>query len=305
MLKINLLFILITFFTTSFLFAQGANEKEHFKFDNEKISNTQSIAFSGNLDIDNKIAFDAVQTKITQKHILQEVKDKKSPWLGAVFSLIVPGAGEFYAESYWKTGIFVAIEAAVITTAVIYNNKGNDQTNIFQNYADKNWSVVKYATWLNTYRGGNISINEDTSLPPWKRVNFDEIHEAENLEQNSDLSHNLAPHGDQQYYEMIGKYDQFASGWDDFKLEDHLGSTTPISPNFKYYSGLRGKANDYYSVASTAVIAIYLNHFLSAIDAYWSTTIYNKDLDVTMTVKNQRYADNIELVPTINLKFSF
>ncbi len=104
---------------------------------------------------------------------------------------------------------------------------------------------------------------------------------------------------------MIGKYDQFAAGWDDFNQDIHQRTTTPISPNFRYYSGLRGKANNYYSVASTAVICIYLNHFLSAIDAYWSTTIYNKDLAMSMTVENQRFADTIELVPTINLKLSF
>ena len=29
-------------------------------------------------------------------------------------------------------------------------------------------------------------------------------------------SHNLPPHGDQQYYELIGKYHQYSSGWNDF-----------------------------------------------------------------------------------------
>jgi hypothetical protein len=29
-------------------------------------------------------------------------------------------------------------------------------------------------------------------------------------------SHRLPPHGDQQYYEMIGKYHQYSPGWNDF-----------------------------------------------------------------------------------------
>ncbi len=109
-------------------------------------------------------------------------------------------------------------------------------------------------------------------------------------------------YGEQQYYEMIGKYHQFRAGWADY---DRKQFAFNVSPMFHEYTGMRAKANNYYSVASTAVIGIYLNHFLSAIDAYWSTTIYNKELLVNLTVENKQYVDIIELVPTINLKFSF
>ncbi len=83
------------------------------------------------------------------------LENKKSPILAGVLSLLVPGAGEIYSEEYLKAGIFLAIEAAVITTAVIYDNKGDDKTTEFQNYADDyksdkvtghNWSVVNYAS---------------------------------------------------------------------------------------------------------------------------------------------------------------
>ncbi len=83
------------------------------------------------------------------------VQNKKSPMLAGILSLLIPGAGEIYSEEYLKAGIFVALEAAVITTAVIYDNKGDDKTTEFQNYADDytnpdhNWSVVRYAEWLN------------------------------------------------------------------------------------------------------------------------------------------------------------
>ncbi len=49
---------------------------------------------------------------------------------------------------------------------------------------------------------------------------------------------------------------------------------------FLFYSDMRGDANNFYSVASTAVIGIYVNHFLSALDAVWSATQFNKDLAV-------------------------
>ncbi len=268
------------------------------------VVNAQSINYklTGNLQTDSKILFEnSDYENLPQISFL--VEDKKSPMLAGLMSLVIPGAGEFYAGSYWKTAVFVAIEAAVITTAVVYDNKGDDQTTLFQNYADdyKNpdhhWSVVKYAEWLNEYHNGNITINEDVSLPPWERVNWTELNNAEVG------SHKLYPHGDQQYYEMIGKYHQFSAGWNDFP--ETQASTDPLSPNFNYYSGLRGKANDYYNVASKAVIGIYVNHFLSALDAVWTTISYNKSLAVKMRIEQKQFAEEIELVPTLKLSYNF
>jgi hypothetical protein len=66
-----------------------------------------------------------------------------------------------YNEDYWIAGVFVVIEAALITTAVVYDNKGDDQTEYFESYADDytnpdhNWSVVRYAEWLVEYEYNN------------------------------------------------------------------------------------------------------------------------------------------------------
>src|SRR2546426_12086950 len=35
---------------------------------------------------------------------------KKSPWLGALLSGLLPGAGEFYGKNYLKAGIFLGAE---------------------------------------------------------------------------------------------------------------------------------------------------------------------------------------------------
>ena len=65
------------------------------------------------------------------------------------------------------------------------------------------------------------------------------------------------------------------------------------------------KANDYYNISDRAVIGIYINHFLSAIDAVWSTSKYNSNLSLKMRVENQQFAGIRELVPTIKLKLIF
>jgi len=72
-----------------------------------------------------------------------------------------------------------------------------------------------------------------------------------------------------------------------------------------YYAHEHARADDYYNVASKAVIGIYINHFLSAIDAVWTTINYNKSLAFQMRMEEVYLADRMELVPTLKLNFSF
>ena len=68
---------------------------------------------------------------------------------------------------------------------------------------------------------------------------------------------------------------------------------------------MRGEANDFYSVSSTAVIGIYVNHFLSALDAVWSASTFNKNLAVKVRMESIQFANRAEFYPTINFKYSF
>jgi len=284
----------ILFLTASF--SQSADEK---------------LLLTGNLANDSKV----IQNNYVENRAVEynfQTNERKSPFLGGIMSLVVPGAGEIYAGEYWKAGIFIAIEAAMITTAIIYDKKGDDKTAEFENYANQNWSAKNYADWSLKYLKENIDpsvdieyyrgivFNSDGSVN-WSGLN--ELERKLGKYQNVGYSHTLAPFGDQQYYEMIGKYPQFSHGWNDSIFKDtdyHI-----LSPNFKSYSTMRGKANDLYNVASTAVIGIYVNHFLSALDAAWSVANYNSELTMKMRVEQSNLAGRIELVPTINFSLSF
>lgn len=269
-----------------------------------QISNN-NLEFSGNLQTDAKRIVKNYQEPVSQQ-LIPINEDKKSPVLAGILSLLVPGAGEIYTGEYLRAGIFVALEAAVLTTAVIYDNKGDRKTNEFQDYADAytnpdhNWSVVRYAEWLNQYEitdpNKKININPDESLAPWDRVNWSELNAAESG------SHKLPPHGEQQYYELIGKYHQYSSGWNDFTGG---GNKDQVSPNLIYYSQMRGQANDFYSVASTAVVGIYVNHFLSALDAVWSSIQHNKDLSVKLRLENIQLTNRAEFYPALHLSYNF
>jgi hypothetical protein len=263
--------------------------------------NDNNIKLTGSLYSDSKIIQDNY-SELSSNPFADDMPSKKSPVLSGVLSALIPGAGQIYNGDYWIAVAFVAVEAALVTTAVVYDNKGDDQTTSFENYADDytnpdhHWSVVNYAEWLNTYHDGNIEINPDESLPPWERVDWNQVNAAEVG------SHHLPPHGEQQYYELIGKYHEYSPGWNDFTGG---ANKEQISANFTYYAGERGQANDYYNTASTAIVGIYINHLLAAAEAVWGANRFNDKLAINLRVEPYNFASGTELVPTLKMKFSF
>ena len=280
---------------------------------------------SGSLNLDSKISFNR-SGNISKDEIKNINPNKKSPLLAGVLSFVVPGAGEFYSESYIKSAVFVAIEAAAITIGLIYNKKGNDQTIFFQNYADgtQGWSAFRYAQWtLNHITELNPNLKQSdyqNKVIQNGQVNWDELNKMENdvagrsgidgSVPGSYYSHRLPKYGEQQYYELIGKYEQFYQGWsdadkllvsyDEIKQKLDNGGT-----KFTYYSGERGKANDFYNVAAKSVIVIVVNHIISALDAAWSAHGYNSGLEMHASIERYNTGFNTVYYPQLNLKYSF
>lgn len=233
---------------------------------------------------------------------------KKSILLATILSAAVPGAGQLYNGELWKTAIFVGLEAGLITAAILSNQKGDDKTKEFESYADENWSVVKYADWLIANRTalglpeGNVTIDPNTSLKPWERVNWAELNHVEGR-----FSHKLPRYGEQQYYELIGKYPQYNHGW-----KDQLNDNTPeynsnLTPMFLGYSQMRGEANDFYNAASRYVVFVVVNHILSAGEAAWSSAMFNKHLSMNLRLSPEiiNTAMDVEFIPKLNVSLRF
>ncbi len=265
----------------------------------------ENYKLTGNLLADTKIVMNNYD-ELSPVFLVDDLPEKKSPVLAGVMSAIIPGTGELYVGEYLKAAIFFALEATLVTVAIVNNNRGDDLTKQYQDFADEHWSVVKYSEYLLANKdelglpeGCTIQINPDESLPPWERIiNWNEINQCE-----SRFSHRLDNYGEQQYYELIGKYGQYSSGWDAFDFNNDGFYDVPQI--MRDYSVMRGNANDAYNLASKAVIGIYINHLLSAIDAVWSASKFNENLAVKMRVENIRFADRIEFVPTLSIKYNF
>lgn len=266
-------------------------------------------ALSGNLIFDSKIV--PFNSSVQPLQINFQTKTKKSRWLGGAMSLILPGAGEFYAEDYLKAAIFVTVEAAAISTAIIYTNKGDSQTQKFQNYADQHWSVIRYAQWTLNH---TQDINPDVNSSDYKDVliynnngtpigvNWSRLNDLESA-LGDGYSHMLPTPGQQQYYELIGKYPQFSHGWDSSIQTDtdfHI-----LTDQFLWYAHQRGLANDYYTTGNTAIIFVYVNHFLSTFDAVWSIDKYNDAISMNVRMNGINTANGIQVIPTLNLSYNF
>lgn len=243
--------------------------------------------------------------------------ERKSPLRAALYSALLPGAGEFYTESYWKAGGFFLAEAALWGLYLINDSKGDDQTALFQQFADVHWSVVRYVEWIDRYlselnpdAGGTGGIIVGNSGQPWDRVDWAKLNELEEKigrKTGNGFTHRLPRRPEQQYYELIGKYPQYIGGWDDGndKTPSDITSSN-VSPRFLEYAAMRGKANDFFNIASTMASLIVVNHVLSALDAAWSASQYNSRLQLeSHLVPTIRPFGLIEFVPTTKLTYRF
>ena len=244
----------------------------------------------------------------------------KSPYIAAGLSLAVPGAGEFYTHHYWEAVAFFAADVAAWVLAYHYDHKGDTQTDFFQNYANAHWSVVQYGLFSIQY----IPVSERDNyhwlkpgtegLPPWERVNWDVLNQMERqvsaTPNGQYYSHNLPPYGDQQYYELIGKYQQFYQGWDDrdtlLTTYDQIRQRLLSSPqaHMIYYSIERGKANDYYSSASTWVAVAIINHVVNAAYAALSAGWYNS-AHAELGLQRVPTEGGFTNVPVVKMRWAF
>lgn len=236
-------------------------------------------------------------------------ENEKSPVIGGVLSAIVPGAGEFYSKSYLKAAIFLAVEAGLWFGYSTFQNKGNTQTDTYQAYANANWDVRRYATWLRDQAGA-------TGVNPSEN-NLDVLRNQINAFESTKFSHTLPNYGSQQYYELIGKYQNFVPGWKD--ASPTISATVNYNdPNsyvnvktgmFNSYAVDRQKANDYYNTSTSFITGVIINHVLSAADAVWSVTMFNKNLSVKTGMRVQERFGGIFMerysLPTANVSVQF
>lgn len=269
-----------------------------------------------------------------EKPVIEEIK---KPGRAFFVSALVPGLGQLYAGARTRGFVFLGIEAAAVTYALVSNSKGNKKENEYIKFADEHWIVEKY-------NDKRYDAEEGKVIPPstasWYG-SWSEWYEANALNPLEDeLTHHLPEitgedgtfrefDKNHDYYEMIGKYDQFVYGWDD--VHDSLAPGDDVlapdhdiviwgeagldtahfdpyiadvrSDHRNKYMDMRHESNKAFKRAKTMVGVILFNHVISAIDAARSARNYNLKhgevkTSLRMRLKNYEGAQIPQLVLT-------
>jgi hypothetical protein len=244
-----------------------------------------------------------------KKNVLLNEAGKKSMAKAIIFSALIPGTGELYAKSYLKAAIFFAVEVASWIYYASYQSKGNTQTDKFQTYANQYWNVRKYGQWLKDMNfTGQEAINPNEG-------DLEVLRQQIMSCESQNFSHTLPEYYSQQYYELIGKYQNFQAGWTNLSHEPDNTKTSPYyyevyrDPVFVNYSYERQKANDYYNYSKTGIYVAILNHILSAADAAWCVSVFNQNLKIQTGFNIKRYQSpvtgEVGNLPSFNLRVDF
>ena len=204
---------------------------------------------------------------VAEEPMTEYGKPEKSPRRAFLFSLLLPGAGEFYAGSKKKAAIFFGLEAVAAGLYFSSNSKGNDVEDEFRAVADEHWDVEAYLAWRSTTRA--IRNNSFTHALPCSSY-------VETYLETGEFG-GCSSSEVQQYYELLGKYDQFVAGWDDLKDErtgNAIAAYTEIDSVENVVSELRldyevqrDDSNQYLKRATNIAGLLLVNHVISAIDA--------------------------------------
>ena len=218
----------------------------------------------------------------------EKIKSKSIP-LGVGLSTVLPGAGQWYTGNKGIAVVYAALEAVFIAGTIYFNQQGNLGVDAYEYYADLHWDVND---WIAVY-DPNIDPTTHTSTiyvdsRSYSPQNVDDY--AAMMEDIDDGYYELYILKDYHFYENIGKYQQFKQGWDDW----YPGSEDPGDPlngiDGKYsdnqyeYASMRLAANKLLDYATYTGTAIFLNHFISAMDAGFRIKKHNENQDILLTL---------------------
>ncbi len=282
-----------------------------------------NVLFSGEKLLTGNFRVDLVnsaQDSVTKTETtLSNEYRNQNPFINGLYSLAIPGAGQFQTGRYTKAAIFFSAEVALIVYAIVSNNNGDKKTKEFQAYAEAHWDAERYARWIERYGKDqygptNVTFNDDDFNAIRNRKDFSKINQWESGLHRIGFSHQLPVYQSQQYYELIGKYHQYKFGWDTYPLDvngvpvsdkGNYDDLLASEKQFKDYAVERGKANDYYYAASFAASALVINHVLSAVDAFFSTNSYNKEISATFQVTPVDGIEGKRLLSEVRVQIPF
>ena len=205
-------------------------------------------------------------------------------------SLLIPGWGQIQnKEPWWKPVLFAGLETIGWLSSSRYGNRAEDIRREFEAFGDIHWELERWYSRTQTifpdrWQGILIGTHKLGLKIGGNYYYTDQLTELLNRYSWLDIS----VIRDRDFYENIGKYDQFVGGWDDayddpFDSEGNWwtvrkGSVESIilTQRKDYYRDLRHQSNLLKHYSRYAVSVVMFNHIVSGLDAAW---IANKKED--------------------------
>lgn len=216
-----------------------------------------------------------------------------------VLSLLWPGAGQFYKrDAVWKPVLFSAIEIAGIAANLKWKRTSERLHGEFESFADQHWALQRW------YENTRIIFPDrwQDMIKGTHKLTLDiggaytsTDHLIEILQSNS--WNQIEVVRDRDFYENIGKYDQFVGGWDDpyddpfdtagnwYTVKKGKTQETYILTKRKdRYRGMRHRSNLYSSYARYAATTLMFNHLISGVDASGLLKRRHRSATLTTTI---------------------
>lgn len=241
--------------------------------------------------------------------------ENNSPIKPMLASLILPGLGQIINDSpIWKTAMFVGIEIAGIAGYITWTKHADDITKEYQDWADEHWDMSRWVTntpiLLNAIQTSGYPSVDDVIIDGSHHITIivDGIYQSSDiLADNPNIDYTEVRDWD--FYEGIGKYDQFVAGWDDAltnwdieykEISNNTSELIVMTPNKKHYLNLRNDSNVLYRNAKFALTAVVFNHIFSALDILWSA---NKKRELSYKINVSKQIDNIYVIEGISIEW--
>lgn len=297
----------------------------------------------------------------TTVNTIDELKGKyRSPKKAMFMSLVVPGLGQAYVGQHWfnyaRGAVYFMTDVALAYGWHYYVGVKQDrEIKKYQAFADENWRQYKYEDSVELHKEKSKDLNphrdaycdavqnqnsqkgvllhtgcmdpeKSGEYPSFKNEYNDEALGADSVGRlRADFPNS------QQFYELIGKENEFITGWLDapaMKMGDtawyavdengnvvldaakrQVLATTPAQ---QHYVAMRAQANDYARMQAWFLGGMVVNHIVSAVDAALTARYHNKALYQTETSWYDRLHldsriawEGLAPVPSVTASFTF
>lgn len=177
----------------------------------------------------------------------------KRPGFSFMSSAVLPGAGQYYNGSMKRAVGFLVAEIGLWWGYRTLQGNANDKVDEYKAFADEYWS---YDNWIlsGEIEGGHKIDENPISGGPVKN---------------------------NEYYENIGKYNQFNRGWEGSVSRDESDLTNERAEYIK----MQEDANNLFGLATTVASTVMLNHIISAAEAVYTAKKLNDAASMTLSLK--------------------